>query len=133
MKKLLILSAVVFSFTAQAQTRNQNYDPSRITGRFFIHQHTVKGDEQINVNYNLFPAPFSKVLTLALNTPYPRMMSVKITNSSDKTVLTWKPQSEDYRYEKEFNIAPLRPGDYNVNIYDAAGNKLHSIPFTKSN
>ena len=131
MKKLLILSAVVFSLAANAQTANQHNDPSRIMGHFFIQEHTAKGNEQINVNYYLSPAPFSKVLDLSLNTAYPRMLSVKITNSSNKTVLTWKPQSENYRYETEFDISSLQPGSYNVNIYNAGGAKLHTVPFTK--
>ncbi|MBS1689801.1 MAG: hypothetical protein JSS96_13820 [Bacteroidetes bacterium] len=132
MKKLLILLALFATYTTQAQSRNQNYDPSRVTGQFFIKQTTAKGVEKINVNYYLSPAPFTKVLNFSLNTPQPRMLSAKITNSSGRTVLTWKPQAKDYRYETEFNIATLQPGNYNVNVYDAGGVKLYSIPFSKS-
>jgi hypothetical protein len=133
MKKLLILLACFATFSSQAQTRNQNYDPSRVTGRFFIKQTTAKGLEQINVNYYLSPAPFTKVLNFSLNTPEPRMLSAKITNSSGKTVLSWKPQAENYRYDTQFNLEALAPGNYNVNVYDAKGIKLYSIPFSKSN
>jgi len=133
MKKLLILSAVIFSMTANAQTSKQHFDAARIAGNFFIHEHTEKGNEQINVNYILSPAPFTNVLTVDLNMAYPRMLSVKITNSNNKTVFAWKPQSENYRYETQFDIASLPADSYNLNVYNAGGTKLHSIPFTKTN
>ena len=129
MKKLL-LSLVFISFCiAQVSAQKQTNDPN--TGHFDVIKNTAKGEEHINVNYVLQPAPFTNVLNLHLNTPDPMGMSVKIVNESGVTVMNWMPEKVNYTYSHLFDISNLKVGKYHVDVYGDDGKKLHSIVFQK--
>lgn len=134
MKKLLVVLALSGFFTnvANAQTIRQSAtDPTHVAGHFDVIKMTSKGEEHINVNYALFPAPFYDVVKMNLNTPDPMPMSIKIVNANGQTKLTWKPDHVSYRYDQQFNIQALPAGLYHVDIYDADNNKMYSVPFSK--
>jgi len=136
MKKILVVLALSCLFTninvVNAQTVRQSaIDPTRVDGHFDVIKMTSKGEEHINVNYCLFPAPFFDVVKINLNTPDPMPMSIKIVSANGQTKFAWKPEQVSYRYDQQFNIQSLAPGLYHMDIYDANNNKMYSVPFSK--
>lgn len=133
MKKLLLVLALstLFANVVGAQARQSATDPTHVAGHFDVIKMTSKGEEHINVNYALFPAPFFDVVKMNLNTPDPMAMSIKIVNTAGQTKLSWKPEQISYRYDQQFDINNLSPGLYHMDIFDGDNNKIYSVPFTK--
>lgn len=102
-------------------------------GSFDVIKNTSKGEEHINVNYVLQPAPFINVLTVDLNTPDPMQLSVEVLNDAGAPVITWKPEQISYSYEKQIDISNLKAGTYKLVIYGEGNKKLHSVVFPKQN
>lgn len=134
MKKLLLVLALstLFANAVSAQARQSATDPTHVAGHFDVIKMTSKGEEHINVNYALFPAPFYDIVKMNLNTPDPMAMSIKIVNMEGQTKLSWKPEQISYRYDQQFDIHNLSAGLYHMDIFDADNNKIYSVPFTKA-
>lgn len=133
MKKIFLLLAfagISYNTIAQTALQSEN-DPNRYWGHFDVIKMTSKGEEHINVNYNLTPKPVGNTMNVNLNTPDPMALSLKIADASGRTKLTWKPEQAAATYNKQFNLSNLAAGMYVVNIYDAENNKVYSIPFNK--
>lgn len=129
---LLVLAlSTLFANIGNAQARQSATDPTHVAGHFDVIKMTSKGEEHINVNYALFPAPFYDVVKMNLNTPDPMAMSIKIINTAGQTKLSWKPEQISYRYDQQFDIHNLSPGLYHMDIFDGDNNKIYSVPFTK--
>lgn len=133
MKKMfMILAMASVSHMAIAQTALQSEtDPGRYWGHFDVIKMTSKGEEHINVNYNLSPKPIGNTLNVNLNTPNPMGLSLKIADAGGHTKYTWKPEQAAANYNKQFDISDLAAGVYVLNIYDAGNSKVYSVPFTK--
>ncbi|MGN6569048.1 MAG: T9SS type A sorting domain-containing protein [Flavipsychrobacter sp.] len=133
MKKIFLLLALASlgqNVIAQSALQSEN-DPNRYWGHFDVIKMTSKGEEHINVNYNLTPKPVGNTLNVNLNTPNPMALSIKVTDASGRTKLSWKPDQASTDYNKQFNLSNLAGGMYVVNVYDANNNKVYSIPFSK--
>jgi hypothetical protein len=114
-----------------ANAQNQTQNP--YAGNFEVIKTTSKGQEHINVNYVLQPAPFTKVLVLDMNTPDPMKLSVKIVNSAGAVVANWMPDQVNSTYQKQFDISSFAVGKYSLDIYGDDGKKLKSVAFEKAN
>jgi len=133
MKKIFLLLALAsLNYMATAQTARQTEaDPTRIWGHFDIIKMTSKGEEHINVNYNLTPKPVGNTLNVNLNTPNPLMLSMKVADAAGRTKYSWKPEQAAPNYNKQFDLTTLASGVYVLNVYDGNNNKVYSIPFSK--
>ena len=133
MKKIfmiLAMASVSHMAIAQAAMQSEN-DPGRYWGHFNVIKMTSKGEEHINVNYNLTPKPIGNTLNVNLNTPNPLALSLKLADAAGHTKYTWKPEQAAATYNKQFDISGLAAGVYVLNIYDASNEKVYSVPFTK--
>jgi len=133
MKKIfmiLAMASVSHMAIAQAAMQSEN-DPGRYWGHFDVIKMTSKGEEHINVNYNLTPKPIVNTLNVNLNTPNPLALSLKLADAAGHTKYTWKPEQAAATYNKQFDISSLAAGVYVLNIYDASNEKVYSVPFTK--
>ncbi|HXS38310.1 MAG TPA: hypothetical protein VN721_16530 [Flavipsychrobacter sp.] len=133
MRYLLLFLFISYPCFANAQIAKTNHlDPSVVTGHFFIKENTKGYEEQINVNYLLTPAPFSKVINMELGTANPRELSCKLVTAKGRTITDWQPTDISYVYHHQFDISSLNQGDYRLDVYSGKDNKVYSIPFTKN-
>lgn len=133
MKKIFLLLALAsLSNLATGQTARQSEaDATRIWGHFDVIKMTSKGEEHINVNYNLTPKQIGNTLNVNLNTPNPMLLSLKIADAAGRTKYSWKPEQALANYNKQFDLTVLTGGVYVLNIYDGDNNKVYSVPFNK--
>ena len=126
---LLIVSLISFSILTNAQNVQQSGPPN--AGSFYVTITTAKGQERMNVNYTLLPAIFTTDLTLRMDCWESMLLSAKIFNSKNEAVLSWMPALAAKMYSHQFDISNLRPGNYKLDIYGPAGNKVQSVNFQK--
>jgi len=130
MKKILLgLTYICVSLSAIAQSARQTSPQN--AGSFDIIKNTAKGEEHINVNYVLQPAPFINYLNLHLDTPEPTMMTVKILNVNSEMVMNWMPAQKSTHYDNGFDISNLSAGTYRMEIYGPEGKVIKTVNFEK--
>ena len=130
MKKLiLILSLINFYFVTDAQNVKQSGPPN--AGSFYVTITTAKGQERMNVNYALTPETLTTELTLHLDCWEPMLLSAKILNAKNATILSWMPSQAAKDYSHQFDISNLAVGNYKMEIYGPKGNKVQTVNFEK--
>jgi hypothetical protein len=130
MKKILLgLTFICVSIMANAQSAGQSTPTG--TGSFDVIRNTSKGEEHINVNYALFPAPFVNILNINFNTPDPMMLSIKLLNSNSELVMNWMPSQAASRYDHSFDISNLSAGTYKMEIYGPEAKLVKTVTFEK--
>jgi hypothetical protein len=134
MKKALILFSClcVFTHTASlAQTaRNIDTDTDVTKGRF---AYALNEREQVQVSYRLSPLNPSTTAHFMIHTPEAMPFRTTVTNSKNKVVYTWTPQSMVYMQEADWDLSALKAGDYTVNIFLGTDNtRVHYFSFRKN-
>jgi hypothetical protein len=142
MKKFLFVllfagGGALSSFGQQAlshQPKQNSFNPSVTGGSFDINKNNKQRGitEHINVNYSIYPVPFTDVLNLALSTANPLLFSADIVDLNGNKVAHWQPSVKKYSYTEAIDISSLAPGNYKINIYSEIGEGVvHSISFQK--
>ncbi len=115
---------------------NNAVDRSVVAGHFEtggkIMRNGKELEEHININYALYPAPFTRELNMTLNTADPAIFQIIITDENNATVAQWKAQERSSTHNTKFDISNLKSGNYKANIYwDKSERAIKSVNFAK--
>jgi hypothetical protein len=132
--KTLLLTGLcaLFSYTASfaQSTGNRDMDTDVTKGRF---AYALNEREQVQVSYRLAPLNPSTTAHFMIHTPEAMPFRTTVTNSKNKVVYTWTPQSMVYMQEADWDLSALKAGDYTVNIFLGTDNtRVHYFSFRKN-
>ena len=93
---------------------------------------TAIKEQNILVNYGLYPNPAQNEITLTLNTDKALELRISIVNVAGQVMMAdEKPSNVAQSYKREFSIQHLASGSYFLNLYDNKNGLLQSIKFIK--
>jgi outer membrane lipoprotein-sorting protein len=138
-KTLFVFTAVLSICSAQicsaqtAATPSQNEEYAKkidaVRGHF---DYKLNEREAVNVNYSLSPKHPTDIAHFSIHTPSPMPFSATVTNAAGKVVYTWKPETQVYLYNADWNLSKLGAGEYNVNVYmDGQKSSIYQFKFSK--
>ncbi|MBA3827607.1 MAG: hypothetical protein H0X33_01590 [Taibaiella sp.] len=135
MKKLLLALFLFSSVAGHAQitssSANTAGSSSDIGGAFYVSDVIGTATHTYNVNYILSPKNVINTINVTLASSFSIPLTGKIVNSSGTTISTWSGTVYNV-YRTSFSVTSYPAGAYQLQLFDKSGNKVCTLPFTKS-
>lgn len=134
MKKILFVLALFASASISAQgIENENIKAKKELekkGYFGHFDYKLDDIHAVNVNYSITPKVPTSTATFSLHTPEDRPLSIVVTNSQGKQLISGEFSRNEYIKEGTLNLSSLKPGKY-IYVIKWEDKEAFEIPFEK--